>query len=94
MYYTGTDLHSDNCVMKTLTEDGHHSKSSCLANNSKSIIDYFKSIEPNLSEHKVVVETTHNYYWFTDLLKQNGIDVTLAHAYSLRAITASKVKTD
>jgi len=94
MYYTGVDLHSDNCVLKTINKDGQDKRASKLANQPEDIINYFRSIEPDLSHHSVVVETTHNYYWFTDLLKENGIKVTLAHAYKLRAITASKVKTD
>ena len=46
------------------------------------------------SDHKTVVESTSNWYWLSDLLSNHQIEITLAHAKYLKAISYAKVKTD
>jgi transposase len=43
---------------------------------------------------RVVVESTATWYWLVDRLRDQAIDVTLAHTFALHAITRAKVKTD
>lgn len=46
-------------------------------------------------EHlQIVVESTFNWYWLVDGLKDRGYDVCLAHTLGLYMITGAKVKTD
>ena len=91
MFYSGIDLHKDNCVISTLNQNGEMIKQSKLPNHNNSIIRYFNEIGKG---HKAVVESTSNWYWLSDLLKDNGIDIVLAHAKYLKEISYAKVKTD
>ena len=91
MFYSGIDLHKDNCVISTVNQNGEMIKQSKLPNHNNSIIRYFSELG---KQHKAVVESTSNWYWLSDLLQENGIDIVLAHAKYLKAISYAKVKTD
>jgi transposase len=91
MYYSGIDLHKDNCYITTLDEDGKIVSQLRVKNDEKQLINYFKLIG---EEHKTVIEATNSWYWINDLLESNNIRVELAHAKYLKAIAYSKVKTD
>ena len=91
MLYSGIDLHKDNCVISTVNHDGEMIKQCKLPNHNNSIIRYFSEMG---KDHCAVVESTSNWYWLSDLLKANGIEITLAHAKYLKAISYAKVKTD
>lgn len=91
MFYSGIDLHKDMCVISTLNQNGDMIRQSKVPNHNTSIIRYFSDIG---KPHKAVVEATANWYWLSDLLKENGIEMILAHAKYLKAISYAKVKTD
>ena len=91
MYYSGIDLHKDNCVISTVNQQGEMIKQTKLPNHNISIIRYFSELG---KPHRAVVESTSNWYWLSDLLKENGIEIILAHAKYLKAISYAKVKTD
>jgi transposase len=91
MYYSGVDLHSDNCYITTLDENGSVVKQQRVENISEYILDYFRSLP---GDHQAVVESTTGWYWLNDLLQDNGIELVLAHAKYLKAISYAKVKTD
>ncbi len=91
MFYSGIDLHKDMCVISTLNQDGDMINQSKVPNHNTSIIRYFSDIGKG---HKAVVEATANWYWLSDLLRENGIEIILAHAKYLKAISYAKVKTD
>jgi transposase len=91
MYYSGVDLHSDNCYITTLDENGSIVKQQRVENISELILDYFHSVP---GSHQAVVESTTGWYWLNDLLQDNGIELVLAHAKYLKAISYAKVKTD
>ena len=91
MLYSGIDLHKDNCVISTVNQNGEMIKQAKLPNHNNSIIRYFVDMG---KQHKAVVESTSNWYWLSDLLKANGIEIMLAHAKYLKAISYAKVKTD
>jgi transposase len=91
MYYSGVDLHSDNCYITTLDENGALVKQQRIENISEHILDYFHSLP---GSHQAVVESTTGWYWLNDLLQDNGIELVLAHAKYLKAISYAKVKTD
>ena len=76
MFYSGIDLHKDNCVITTVNQDGKMIKQSKLPNHNSSIIRYFEEMG---KDHRAVVESTSNWYWLSDLLKENGIQIVLAH---------------
>ena len=45
-------------------------------------------------KHLATVETTGGWYWMSDLLESNNINLSLAHAKFVKAIAYAKVKTD
>lgn len=91
MFYSGIDLHKDMCVISTLNQNGEMINQSKLPNHNISIIRYFEQIG---KPHRAVVESTSNWYWLSDLLQENDIEIILAHAKYLKAISYAKVKTD
>jgi transposase len=91
MYYSGIDLHSDNCYITTVDDTGAVIKRQRIDNNNELILDYFHSLP---GPHQAVVESTTGWYWLNDLLSDHGIDLVLAHAKYLKAISYAKVKTD
>jgi transposase len=91
MYYSGIDLHSDNSYITTVDDSGAVVKQKRVENNNELVLDYFQSLP---GSHQAVVESTTGWYWLNDLLGENGIELILAHAKYLKAISYAKVKTD
>jgi len=91
MLYSGIDLHKDMCWIATIDENGVVVKQVKLPNDPALILEYFRSLG---ADHKAVVESTSNWYWLSDLLRENGIELVLAHAKYVKAISYAKVKTD
>ena len=91
MYYSGIDLHKDMSLITTLNEQGNIIRQEKLPNDEHTILNYFYAIG---KQHKVVVECIANWYWLSDLLNDHGIELILAHAKYLKAISYAKVKTD
>ncbi len=72
MYYSGIDLHKDMCFITTIDESGYDcSKQSKVPNDDHAILNYFFSLG---KDHRAVVESTSNWYWLSDLLKDHGIE--------------------
>jgi transposase len=91
MYYSGIDLHSDNSYITTVDEAGSVVKQQRVENLDERLLDYFQSLP---GPHQAVVESTTGWYWLNDLLTDHGIELVLAHAKYLKAISYAKVKTD
>jgi transposase len=91
MLYTGIDLHKNFSVFTTVDENGKAIKQEKIYNNPDKILNYFWSLE---EQHKAVCECTIGWYWLVDLLKENEIDIIIAHSKMLKAIAYAKVKTD
>ena len=91
MLYTGIDLHRRVIALCTVNENGTVIARTRIKTDPQSILTYFHQwSEP----HKAVVECTTGWYWFCDLLHSAGIEIILAHAKYLKAISYAKVKTD
>lgn len=91
MYYSGIDLHKDNCFITTINDAGDVVAQERVPNLPEALLAYFARIG---SDHKAVVESTSGWYWLNDLLEDHGICLVLAHAKYLKAISYAKVKTD
>jgi len=91
MLYSGIDLQKDNCFITTVDDTGEVLKQERLPNVPDNILGYFGSLE---GPQKAVVECTAGWYWLNDLLEAHGIELILAHAKYLKAISYAKVKTD
>ena len=91
MYYTGIDQHKLTSYLTTVDNKGVIIKQANLKNNDFEILNYFNQ----LGEQSIAtVETTGGWYWISDLLKENNINLKLAHAKYVKAIAYAKVKTD
>jgi transposase len=91
MFYSGIDQHKLFSYITTVDSDGNIVKEAKLNNNLFEITNYFNSIG---KDHYATVETTGGWYWMNDLLSSLGINLKLAHAKYLKAISYAKVKTD
>ena len=91
MYYSGIDQHKRNSFITTYDSKGTVVKQMRVSNDPLLIQNYFAQFP---GPHKAVVESTGSWYWLADLLQQHDVELTLAHATRLKAISAAKVKTD
>ena len=91
MLYSGVDLHRRSIVICTVNESGSIVARKSMKTQSDLVTAYFQQWP---DQHRAVVECTTGWYWFCDLLHSLGVDVVLAHAKYLKAISYAKVKTD
>ncbi len=91
MYYSGIDQHKRDSFITTYDSDGTVVKQARVRNSPLLIQSYFAEFP---GHHKAVVESTGSWYWLADLCEKMNVELTLAHATRLKAISAAKVKTD
>lgn len=91
MIYSGIDLHKTNMVITTIDSNGVELASQQIACRKSDVTRYFRQFT---QPHRTVVESTGSWYWLSDLLGELGIDLILAHALQVKAISYAKVKTD
>lgn len=91
MIYSGIDLHKTNMVITTIDSNGQRLAQRKLACQKRLVRAYFEGYN---QPHQAVVESTGSWYWLSDLLSGMGVDLRLAHALQLKAISYAKVKTD
>lgn len=91
MLYSGVDLHRRLIVICTVDENGTIVARTKMKTDPALVSEYFRRWP---DQHRAVVECTTGWYWFSDLLRSFGVDVVLAHAKYLKAISYAKVKTD
>jgi len=91
MLYTGIDLHKRTVVIATIDETGKVHSETSLPTSRSAVARYFHWLpEPTIA----TVEATSSWYWLRDLLEQQDVPLTLAHAKFVKAIAYAKVKTD
>ena len=83
MYYTGIDQQKHTSYLTTVDNQGVIIKQANLKNNNHDILNYFHQFG---DQNIATVETTGGWYWISDLLKANNIDLKLAHAKYVKAI--------
>ena len=91
MLHHGIDLHKHSIVIGTVDDSGTLIASKRLRTRRADIVRYLNSAD---GPHSAVVETTTGWYWLADLFHAHDIDLKLAHAFRVKAISAAKVKTD
>ena len=91
MWYTGIDQHRRDSVLTTYGPEGARAKQARVANTPLALAQYFAEFP---GAHRAVVESTGGWYWLADALGPLGVELVLAHATRLKAISAAKVKTD
>lgn len=91
MWYTGIDQHREFCVLTTYGPDGPRVKQARVTSTALALAPYFAAFP---GPHRAVVESTGGWYWLADALAPLDVELVLAHATRLKAISAAKVKTD
>lgn len=91
MHLSGIDLHKRDLVIGTVAPSGDVVEQRRLRATPAAVAQYFERFP---TPHRAVVEATGSWYWLADQLRAQGIDLVLAHAKGVKAITAAKVKTD
>src|SRR5690242_19882784 len=91
MLYSGLDLHKRTVAIHTVDAAGALVRKADLPTSRAAVSAYFATLD---GPHQAVCECTSMWYWMRDLLVPQGIDLRLAHAKYLKAISYAKVKTD
>ena len=91
MLFSGIDLHKRSLVIHTLDADGATMREAELRSDRAAVMAYFGTLT---GPHRAVVECVQSWYWLRDLLAPRGVDLRLAHAKYVKAISYAKVKTD
>ena len=89
-YFTGLDLHKRSITATTLDAAGTVVATAKRPCRPKALLAYFAQTP---GEHAATVECTSGWYWVRDALGTT-VDLHLAHAKGVKAISAAKVKTD
>src|SRR5215208_1225620 len=91
MLFSEIDLHKRSLVIHTLDAEGITTREAELGSDRAAVLAYFATLA---GPHRAVVECVQSWYWLRDLLAPSGVDLRLAHAKYVKAISYAKVKTD
>ena len=91
MYYTGIDLHRKTSFLTTVDGSGQVVKRANLANQEPLILEYFITLD---DDTQVVIESTANWYWLYDLLREHGMAVVVSNPAKTKAIASARIKND
>src|SRR5687768_5921423 len=91
MLHTGIDLHKRDLVVATVDSSGTVVQQGRLPTARPAVAAYFRALGP---EQRAVVESTATWYWLADLLRAEGVALSLGHSKYIKAISYAKVKTD
>ena len=89
--FTGLDLHKRSITATTLDADGQEVAHAKLPCHADALRFYFRQLGQS---HLATCEATTGWYWVRDTLAPEGVNLRLAHAKGVKAITSAKVKTD
>jgi transposase len=89
MKYCGIDLHSNNSVVSVIDDEDHVVAEKRLPNDLEKIIGLMKPWQAELAG--VVVESTFNWYWLVDGLKEAGFTVWILHSCCTNLVMCEEV---
>lgn len=81
-YFAGCDLHSNNTVIGILDEKGKKIYTKRIPNDLNQILDQLKLFKDEMQG--VVVESTFNWYWLVDGLREAGYKLHLANPAAIK----------
>lgn len=90
--YTGFDLHSNNSYVAIINEDGKRIFKKKLPNDPMLIRQTLRPFKDDIKG--IVVESTYNWYWLVDLLKEEGYCVHLANPSKIQQYSGLKYSHD
>jgi transposase len=86
--YVGLDLHSNNNYLAVMNNQGKRIDHKKLPNDPKIILEALRSHRAKVKG--VVVESTYNWYWLVDTLKEAGYSVHLANPAAIQQYSGLK----
>ncbi|MBT8043978.1 MAG: IS110 family transposase [Verrucomicrobiae bacterium] len=91
--YAGIDLHSNNLVVAIVDQSGKRMNHRRLPCSLSQVLEYFE--EKASGEIKeIAVESTYNWYWLVDGLKEAGYHVKLANPAGMKQYNGLKSADD
>jgi transposase len=90
-YACGIDLHAKTLTACTMELSGNIIKRKTLPCQIQPVLDFLNPWAPDIT---VGVESTYNWYWLIDALKDNQIPCVLGHALYIKRKMSSKHKSD
>ena len=86
--FAGLDLHSNNVMIGIVNQDGKrvaHRKVDC---DLKQVVEFLKPLKPQLNS--MAVESTFNWYWLVDGLREQGYSIDLANPAKIEQYSGLK----
>jgi transposase len=90
--YSGIDLHSNNCVVTVIDENDRVCCEKRVPNELSKVIGLLSPYRDELVG--IVVESTFNWYWLVDGLREAGFEVKLANTAALSEYSGLKYRGD
>jgi transposase len=84
----GIDLHSNNVMIGIVDQDGRRVKDQKLACDLQAVASFLRPYKSRLKS--VAVESTYNWYWLVDGLKELGYPVVLANPAGMEQYSGLK----
>ena len=73
----GLDLHGNNVIIGVINQDGKRVMHRKLECDLKAVTELFEPLKPQLQS--MAVESTFNWYWLVDGLRERGYSIDLAN---------------
>jgi transposase len=90
--YGGIDLHSNNCVVVLVDEDGREILRKRIDNDISKMLTLLEPYRNDITG--LVVESTYNWYWLVDGLMESGFKVHLANTAAIQQYSGVKYTDD
>ena len=84
----GIDLHSNNLVIGLMNESGQRLKHRKLDCDLKQVVEFLEPYKPQLKS--MAVESTFNWYWLVDGLRERGYPIDLANPAAIEQYSGVK----
>jgi transposase len=91
-YFAGCDLHSNNTVIGIIDEEGRRIYQSRIKNDLRLVRDELEPFQDKIKG--VVVESTFNWFWLVDGLKEAGLKLHLANPSAIKLYEGPKHSDD
>ena len=92
MTYVGIDQHRKFSVFAVMDEKGNLISQKKIDNRKEDKIrEFFAPLKQPIN---AVLEAGRSWYWLVNLLREEGVKVTMANPLKVRAIAEAKIKTD
>lgn len=92
--YIGIDLHSTNCYFALVNEAGKRLYDKRIRNHRDEVLKVMQHLESYGEIEEVAIESTYNWYWLVDLLREAGYPVVLANPSRFQQYEGLKVSDD